>query len=378
MERRAAIPQCRVALPVTYPSRILICNSPKVAPVPEVKSKLTEAQLCNLLSELVGKTLTCRLVSCISGQTLQLEVLDHHARCFNEVVRRIHTDQQSQIMDILSAVTDDQIETVVRCCDDPSLLTRNNYELLKSLDLPYQLLRAFRDEKITVNEFATMLSLHGIYQENHQLNAGFEFQVKSLFDQDGQPITASWEAIAGTLRNSNEEKETIFCFDVDHIIKTMQEKLATVRPVEAVFWHYPISKSSGERITDVVGSTGASALSRFADQAMVPGISTRQALLDAAFKEEAPRVNPVIGTSLVADIRNGGSGRYRDFALPFPGIPLPTKADDIDAPFSADFQIHDYYRLLRVSLLANKDIDLYLAIGDELQHQRDRYPSCNR
>ena len=80
---------------------------------------------------------------------------------------------------------------------------------------------------------------------------------------------------------------------------------------------------------------------------MMPGISTRQALLDAAFKEEAHRVNPVIGTSRVADIRNGGSGRYRDFALPFPGIPLPKKADDTDAPFIVDFQIHDYSHLLR-------------------------------
>ena len=162
MECRVANPLCTHALPVNYPSKTLICGSPEVVPV-EVKSQLTEAQLYKLFSELPGKTLTCRLANCISGQTLQLEVSGHHARCFNEVVRRIDINQQLQIMDILSAVTDDQINTIVQCCYDPSLLTRNNYELLKSSDFPYQLLRAFRDEKITVNEFATMLSLHGIY-----------------------------------------------------------------------------------------------------------------------------------------------------------------------------------------------------------------------
>lgn len=87
-QNRAVIPQCRVALPVTYPSKILICGSPKVAPVPKVKSQLTEAQLRKLFSELDGKTITCRLASCISEQPLQLEVLDHHAQCSNEEVRR--------------------------------------------------------------------------------------------------------------------------------------------------------------------------------------------------------------------------------------------------------------------------------------------------
>ena len=365
-------PKCRVAISENHPPKqTLICNSSKVAPVPEAKPQLTEAQLSELFSQLDGKLLTCRLASCIS-QPLQLEGLDHHAQCFNEVVRRIGTDEQRKIMNILSAMTDDHIETIVHCCDDPSLMTRNNYELLKSFDFPYQLLRAFRDEKITVNEFATMISLHGIYQENVQLNAGFELQFKRLFDQEGQPIKASWEAIAETLRKSNE-KGVIFRFDVDHIIETMQEKLATVRPVEALFWHYPIAESSVPTVTDAIRSAGVWALSRFADQEMVPGISTRQALLDAAFGKEAHRINPVIGTSSVADIRNGGSGRYRDFALPFPDIPLPKKADGIPAPFIIDFLIHDYYHLLRVGLLANEDVDLYLAIGDKLKCQRDRY-----
>ena len=372
MNQIVGIPTCRVALPETYPTnKTLICNSSEVAPVPEAKPQLTEAQLSELFSQLDGKLLTCRLASCIS-QPLQLEGLDHHAQCFNEVVRRISTDEQRKIMNILSAMTDDHIETIVQCCDDPSLMTRNNYELLKSFDFPYQLLRAFRDEKITVNEFATMISLHGIYQENVQLKAGFELQFKRLFDHNGQPIEASWELIAHTLRESNE-KGFIFRFDVDHIIKTMQEKLATVRPVEAIFWHYPIAKSSVSTVADIIRGMGVWALSRFADQEMVSGISTRQALLDAAFEKEAHRINPVIGTSSVADIRKGGSERHRDFALPFPDIPLPKKADGIPAPFIIDFLIHDYYHLLRVSLLDNEDVDLYLAIGDKLKRQRDRY-----
>ena len=373
MNHRAAIPKCRVAISQYYPpGKTVICKNPKVAPVPEAKPQLTEAQPNELYSQLDGKLLTCRLAKCISEQPLQLEGCDHHARCFNEVVRRIDTNQQSEIMGILCAVTDDHIETVVRCCDDPALMTRNNYELLKSSDFPYHLLRAFRDEKITVNEFATMLSLYSIYQENIQLNAKFELQLKRLFDQDGQPIEASWELIAETLLKSNKIAK-VFWFDDVRIIKTMQEKLATVRPVEAVFWHYPIAESSVKTIADAARSLGAWALSRFADQEMVPSISTRQALLDAAYKEEAHRINPVIGISSVEDIRKGGSRRYRDFALPFPGIPLPKEADGIPVQFIIDFQFHDFYHLLRVSLLANEDIDLYLAIGDELKRLRDRY-----
>ena len=165
----------------------------------------------------------------------------------------------------------------------------------------------------------------------------------------------------------------LFEYDVEIIINKMQAELKTASPIEAGFWHYDMAEPSEEKtIGDYVRDLGSWALFGYADQEMTSSITMIQSFINI-FGAEAHRINPVIGVSMVTDLRLGGIHCYRDFAIPFPGIPLPKIADCCPAPTITTFQNHDKYHLERVSGLENSNKDVYIDIGDALQEQQNRY-----
>ena len=328
-------------------------------------------------SESSLKTLPHRLINGLPAQTLKLNHHDVHSKVFNEVVRRIKPDIQIKISEKISQVPKSQLEKIVQCCRDPALILNDYHDFFTSDEFPYVNLRAFRDGEITVNEFATLASLHGIYKENREENEFFLMKFEALFDKNGKPNKEAWEAIEETLHKSNRTVLSVFEYDVADVIKKMQVELKTASPLEAGFWHYDMPVPSEEfTIADSVRRLGSWALSGYAKQEMIPSITMIQALIDSAFGKEAHRINPVIGGSSVDDIRSGSIGCFRDFALPFPDVPLPKRADYLSAPKTDVFQKHDIYHLKRASLLTNEDKDLYIKIGDALQKQKERYESA--
>ena len=268
------------------------------------------------------------------------------------------------------------MKKIVQCCYEPALILNGFHDFFTSDLFPYVNLRAFRDSKITVNEFATLASLHTIYKENREESESFKIKFQALFDENGEPNKEAWAAIEETLHKSNAAARSVFKYDIEDVLKKMQVKFKTVRPLEAGFWHYDMSAPS-EKLTigDAVRRIGSWALSAYANQEMIPSITVIQAFIDSAFGKEAHRINPVIGASSVDDVRSGSIGCFRDFALPFPDVPLPKVADYLAAPNTAVFQKHDIYHLKRASLLTNEDKDLYVKIGDALQEQKERYES---
>ena len=324
-------------------------------------------------SESLSKALPCRLINALPAQTLMLDHDDHHSKVFNEVVRRIKPSKQINILEKICQVTESQVKQIINCRDNPAIILSQYHDFFTSDEFAYVNLRAFRDGKINVNEFATLASLHGIYQENHEGNESFVMKFEALFDENGEPNKEAWKAIEETLHKSNSARNSVFKFDVEFIINQMQAELKTASPLEAGFWHYDMAEPTGEvTIADLARDVGSWALFGYANQEMTPSITMIQALLNT-FGTEAHRINPVIGVTTVADLRLGGIHRYRDFAIPFPGIPLPKIADYCSAPTIATFQNHDVFHLLRVSALKNSNIDLYIKIGDALQEQQNRY-----
>ena len=325
-------------------------------------------------SESSLKTLPCRLINGLPAQTLKLNHDDVHSKVFNEVVRRIKPDIQINISEKISQVPESQLEKIVQCCHNPALILNGYHDFFTSDEFPYVNLRAFRDGKITVNEFATLASLHGIYQEKREEHKSFEMKFEALFDQNGRPNRIAWRAIEDTLYKSNAAEISAFKYNVADVIEKMKVELKTASPLEAGFWHYDMPKLSGTMtIADVVRKLGSYALSGYEKQEMIPSITMIQAFIDSAFGEEAHRINPVIGVSSPDDIRSGSIGCFRDYAIPFPDVPLPKTADGLPAPDVSIFQKHDKYHLERASLLMNADKDLYIAIGDALQKQKERY-----
>ena len=341
--------------------------------------KVNEVQVAANLqsgSELLSKTLPCRLIHGLPAQTLKLNHDDDHARVFYEVVRRIEPSKQIDISEKISQVTESQVKKIVQCCDNPALILNRYHDFFTSDEFAYVNLRAFRDGKIKVNEFATLASLHGIYKENREGDEAFVIKFEALFDENGEPNKEAWKAIEETIHKSNSARNSVFEYDADFVINKMQAELKTASPLEAGFWHYDMAETSEEKtIADYARDLGSWALFGYADQEMTSSITMIQTFINI-FGAEAHRINPVIGFSTVADLRQGSIHCYRDFAIPFPGIPLPKIADRCPAPTIATFQNHDVYHLLRVSGLNNSDKDLYIKIGDALQEQQDRYASA--
>lgn len=315
--------------------------------------------------------LSSRIAEGLPSNPLCLDNDSDHARAFNEVVRRIKPTQQSTILDKLQDVSEEQVQKLVECCDHPSLLTGNYLDFLVSNEFPYVALRAFRDERISLNEFSTLVSLQGIYMESGQKNNSFKLTYQKLFDESGTPIEKGWEKIEDTLLHCRQR----FLFDVKGTIATMQEYLKTARLLEAGFWYYDIVDVSIEdTIADAIRyDIGLFALSRIGMKEMIPSLTLRQTYLDSIYGKEAHRISPVIGISSVADVRIGGEARRRDFAVPFPDHPLPHKADGYPSETISDFQHHDFYHAVKCSQLANKYIDLYLEVGDALDKQKQKY-----
>ena len=326
-------------------------------------------------SESSLKTLPHRVINGLTEQTLKLNHDDKHSTVFNEVVRRIKPSIQINIAEKIAQVTESEVEKILQCCDEPALILNGFHGFFTSDVFPYINLRAFRDGKITVNEFATLASLYATYQENRAENELFKIKFEALFDENGKPNKEAWAAIEETLHLSNNAQVSVFKYDIEDVLEKMQVALKTARPLEAGFWHYDMPESSGKTIVDVIRSMGAWALSGYSKQEMIPSITMIQAFIDSAFGNEAHRINPVIGASSVDDVRSGGIGCFRDFALPFPEVPLPKVADHLSAPNTDVFQKHDVYHLMRASLLTNDDKDLYIKIGDALQKQKERYES---
>ncbi|WP_257291186.1 hypothetical protein, partial [Endozoicomonas sp. ONNA1] len=227
-------------------------------------------------------------------------------------------------------------------------------------------------KKISRNEFATLVTLQGVYLEGIQNINSFKIVHHKLFDDKGNANKVNWEIIKLSL----EKSERFFLdssFDVDSIIMEMKRLLKKASPAEAGFWSckYPIGfgEEEGGQKTMKKALLSRDFWVLFVDcwwtgWMICPSITLRQAFIDSFCQKEAHKINPVIGSSTPEDIRTGGLKGYRDMAIPFPGHPLPKTADYLSAILILVFMQHDFYHAVRASMLKNADIHVIIAIAD--------------
>ncbi len=312
--------------------------------------------------------LKVRDVKGTSLSPLDLPGTGDHAKAFKEVVRRIKTDQQSLIMEKVNAVTPFQLHQMAQCCRKPETITIEHQSFLKSDTFAYAALRAFREKKISRNEFATLVTLQGVYLEGVQDINSFRIVHHKLFDDNGEVNKYAWDFIACSLTRS----EMFFngcSFDVNAIIKKMERLLKNAPQVEAGFWicNYPASldKNEGQlTMRKALLSNDFFVLFSAFGGVICPSMTLRQAFIDSFCLKEAHKINPVIGISTPEDIRAGSLKGHRDMEIPFPGHPLPKTADHLSVRLILEFIAHDFYHALRASMLRNTDIHLIVAVAD--------------
>jgi hypothetical protein len=84
---------------------------------------------------------------------------------------------------------------------------------------------------------------------------------------------------------------------------------------------------------------------------MFPSFGMMQAFLKALSKDNYVTITPVIDLSSLDGLRQNGLTNTRDMALPFSGISLPKKADDVIVLEDIDFIYHDFYHAIIASFV---------------------------
>ena len=298
---------------------------------------------------------------------------------FNELVRRVKFSHQKEILNKIVEITPEQREKVAQICLNPTLIIDQSMDFFRSEDFPCILLSAFREKAINRYQFSTLLTLHHAYCEFTMEPAeSFAFTHMPLFNEDGTPFKPAWDMIKASLSFPDLENQSFFEAPIpyDGIMEKMQNLIRNASPIEASIWCYPVEDGGYDDGVDMINAANTSILTKTDNQRILPSITLRQAFVSAAFNDNGKIINPVLGISSPDDLRQGAVKGMRDFALPFPGMPLPKTADGVDAPTIADFQHHDYYHLMRISTVSQEDIQEYIAIGDALLEQRNRYDAA--
>ena len=109
-----------------------LSTAPSLAQPGDYNSKkVKEAQVAAKLQsgyESLSKNLPCRLINGLPAQTLKLNHDDHHSKVFNEVVHRIKSLKQTNILEKISQVTESQVEQIVNCRDDPAIILNHYHD----------------------------------------------------------------------------------------------------------------------------------------------------------------------------------------------------------------------------------------------------------
>jgi hypothetical protein len=297
---------------------------------------------------------------------------DVNSTAFNSVTARVKPKKMEVINEKLKLITADDISQLLDICSDPNLIQNNKKDFFLHEDFPYVALKALQQQDISASEFSTLATLHAVVLELMQENGNSEFPVvfHNLFNKDGSNNDNSWDKIKHSLINADPNGSFIHT-QISNITYSMKHTMSNKRPIEAGFWIYKSDikiRNNSNNISHRINELGASIFFYLEqDFTMLPSISMRQEFLNALFKSDACHINPVIGTTKVTDLHDGALIRSRDFAIPFPNLPLPKTADGMEAPRIVDFQNHDGYHALKISQLNSYDIKNYIGFANALK-----------
>jgi hypothetical protein len=312
----------------------------------------------------------------INHRTIKVDTVNTSSG-FDKVTARIKAKQMAEINKKLASVTQNELADLQCVCHNPQILNYEKKDFFLNDNFPYVALKSLQHNCISSSEFATLASLHAqileVMQEKTTTDDNkdqFPAVFKSLFNTDTSINNNAWNDIK-TLITSFAKPISIINIDVDTVISKMQQTMLTKSPIEAGFWifhgGYKIYGSDINNISFRFSLIGVNLFLHLNRRlSIIPSISIRQEFLNAIFAEMSCNINPVIGVSKVIDLRNDALLRSRDFAIPFPLHPLPKQADGFKTQRIVDFQHHDGYHALRISILGWKHLKFYIYIGDLL------------
>ncbi len=257
-----------------------------------------------------------------------------HNATYHEITRRID-QKELQALEI-------KMKTLSPCDHELFLNLVRDGNLSEIVEMPDYLLHALyavQQGNLLQNDFATIV-LPWASNDDEKICV-------SLFTGDEYEDQKTREMIESTLQIKG--KPILSEDELNDFFKEMKN-----RPkLQQHFWlektrEDPISLLS-VRDGILKQYKGLNVFSKTGNHFMIPSAEMMQTFLKIKFKENAVRMNFVLGLSSTDDIEMNGSEDSRDAALRFPGTTLVKTADG-HAALETDFTYHDFFHAIIASL----------------------------
>lgn len=267
-------------------------------------------------------------------------------------------------------------------------------------NLPLDALLAFHDNKITGEQFTTLMTYWSAFS---QLPPD-EIVIKPIFGEDGEvdPDVKEWieetvglelgekstlhaqlETFFNKMKDKPKSEQSFLFIATDSYLdakarldgeRAEKEAQVTSKSIQEL-----LSNTEDTVCTAITKGAGFNVLHEFvhsrAFYRMIPSLGMMQTMLEAQGNKTTVIITPVIGLSTVEDIRENGLKGTREMALPFPGVELPITADFFSAPLDIDFIYHDFYHSMVANAVPDewrkKFVDVADAIVELRQEEQD-------
>lgn len=258
------------------------------------------------------------------------------------LTRRIPKEIFTEINQIINALPDKDM----RISQLLTALKEKNWEheIFQDKNYPYYALESVKQKKLSSSEFCTLM----FYWTAVNYHSTESERVKPIpLFIDGIPNSQALQMLKETMSHStNLSLPFLTDEQFDEFINLMSKAPIS----EQQFFLVPLSNeyTSLQNMRDLKINLFGKVESE--NKRMIPSFSLMQCFLDVKFGSQAAKINPVIGLSHFKDIIANDVGGQRDMAIPFPGVKLPERADNILAP-GFDFTYHDLYHIFILSCI---------------------------
>lgn len=241
----------------------------------------------------------------------------------------------------------------------------NNFAIHND-NMPLYAMLAFQNHHIEKQSFVTIL-LYWAIGQCHKYRPE-EIHMHFLFDKE-KGEASQYILKECVLYRPRDVAHRAF-YLTDQLFENFMAELKKLPISEQRFFLVPFKEGS---IVEILEGrfAGFRVLGTFNNQYMIASYGIMQAYLNVKFGFHAITINPVIGYSSILDIRENGLTDQRDFALHFPYVHLPEKADGHFAPWYI-FSKHDFYHAAIISNIPLVHRYLFIKLSDAVKQDLQR------
>lgn len=279
-----------------------------------------------------------------------------HSTLYNQTTKRVPLNTLKN----LETMVEEHTSSLIFHTFLEAVQTGNWKKILSISSYPLYALKAFKEERLSLEDFATLL-----------LSYGSDSQFKeciSIFLKDG-----SINPVARTLI-----EQTFLLGDSSYLsreeISLFFELLRQENPIQTLFFLEnpkiePLFQPSTIRVAIKNSYLGFNFLSQCSfnglSKCIIPSLAMMNCLLKAKFKNPV-KILPVLGLSSAEDLEKSAKMGFRELGLNFPGISFPKMADSLYAE-GTDFAYHDFFHAFLVSLAPPDSRNQFLLAANIIQ-----------